>query len=418
MGGTVGEDFARMMAQSGLADESQMDGFRRELGDIEGLFDAIKRWALEALNESGSASFASQLEVWKPGQGSKRVVYSAAQCRNVLANALLLNVEDTTIDIKTHGGGLSFADMLAGTNPIASEKLACLLQYFDASRALEGSQDCVREVIFELRSASEELADVDSFHRWALEQGKDLSMSSNPVDVLLHEDGMEVVEDADAFVNFANAEFGYGCFIPSCTQEEILQMCCPEFNVGMLHVGRMLDEEVVVVQGVRRFSAYSGYGATFEYAGPWTRQPSLQTILTMDASTSGHYRQESVLRDVRKAYLAFSGSSVVSSGRWGCGAFGGSPPHKFAQQVVASWLARCSLRFSTFGDAARCDEILAAIEETRPSADVLLKAVLLASAAKLAGSEGDFVLKFAAVLKDLTREVVAENSTRDAPLDV
>ena len=64
---------------------------------------------------------------------------------------------------------------------------------------------------------------------------------------------------ADAFVNFANKNFGYGCFIPSCTQEEILQVCCPEFNVGMLLLGVMTDGEVVNVRGCRRYSRYSGY---------------------------------------------------------------------------------------------------------------------------------------------------------------
>jgi hypothetical protein len=30
-----------------------------------------------------------------------------------------------------------------------------------------------------------------------------------------------------------------GRFIASCTQEEIMQMCVPEFNVGMLHYGTL-----------------------------------------------------------------------------------------------------------------------------------------------------------------------------------
>ena len=41
--------------------------------------------------------------------------------------------------------------------------------------------------------------------------------------VLLHGEVMEAAPRATAFVNFANAQFGYGCFINSCTQEEILQ---------------------------------------------------------------------------------------------------------------------------------------------------------------------------------------------------
>ena len=78
---------------------------------------------------------------------------------------------------------------------------------------------------------------------------------------------MEAIPDATAFVNFANAIFGYGEFIASCTQEEILQVCCPEFNVGLAFLGRMQEDEVVVVRAVRRFAAYRGYLQTFRCTG-------------------------------------------------------------------------------------------------------------------------------------------------------
>ena len=77
--------------------------------------------------------------------------------------------------------------------------------------------------------------------------------------VALHDAAMEAIPDATGFVNFANAIFGYGEFIASCTQEEIIQVCCPEFNVGMLLLGVMADGEVVNVRGCRRYSRYSGY---------------------------------------------------------------------------------------------------------------------------------------------------------------
>jgi len=68
-----------------------------------------------------------------------------------------------------------------------------------------------------------------------------------------------------------------------------------------------------------------------------------------------------VLRDVRKAYASFAAlaaatragagaaaataaggdaataapAALVSTGRWGCGVFGGVPAHKFLQQVTS-----------------------------------------------------------------------------------
>merc|ERR1719488_36269 len=172
---------------------------------------------------------------------------------------------------------------------------------------------------------------------------------------------MEAPADATAFVNFANRNFGYGRFIASCTQEEILQVCCPEFNVGMLFVGEMRDGEVVNVRGARRFARYAGY---------------------LDACLARHFDRDMQLRDLGKAIAAFGalraargggggddddGDVVVSTGRWGCGVFGGVPAHKFLQQLIAASLAGVRLAFSTFGQPDGCDELLEKIGRTQLS---------------------------------------------------
>ena len=59
--------------------------------------------------------------------------------------------------------------------------------------------------------------------------------------------------------------------------------------------------------------------------------------------------EAAVLRDVQKAALAFAGQKVISTGRWGCGVFGGTPAHKFVQQLVAAMLSGSQIHFSTFG---------------------------------------------------------------------
>eukprot|EP00746_Dinoflagellata_sp_MGD_P003042 gnl/MRDRNA2_/MRDRNA2_105938_c0_seq1.p1 gnl/MRDRNA2_/MRDRNA2_105938_c0~~gnl/MRDRNA2_/MRDRNA2_105938_c0_seq1.p1 ORF type:complete len:493 (+),score=88.22 gnl/MRDRNA2_/MRDRNA2_105938_c0_seq1:95-1573(+) len=406
MGGSVDQDFARMMLEDGVRDESELSKFRREVGDIAGLFTDIKRWALDAMRNTGSGSFPQTVQVWAPGSGSQRVEYTAAQCRGLLANALLMNVRDTSEKFKTmNKGGLNLNELIQSTRHVAAGRLACLLQYFDASRYLEQTEDNERKVIFERRSAPpDEQGDMSTFHQWALQEGQGKNCDANQF--MLHDAGMEAVEDAEAFVNFANAHFGYGCFIPSCTQEEIMQSCCPEFNAGMLHLGVMLDNEVVAVHGVRRFSRYTGYGHTFEYQGPWLGLPCIQSILTMDAATSEHFTQRMVLRDIRKAYLAFQSTpqhsvKVISTGRWGCGAFGGTPSHKVAQQMVAASLAGCGACFSTFGSLDQCDVVLAAVAELKPTVATLLEAILLSSAAVLSRTEKDFASSLQQMLKKL-----------------
>ena len=46
---------------------------------------------------------------------------------------------------------------------------------------------------------------------------------------------------------FVMAAYGYHGFTDSCTQEEILESCCPEFTIGMLWIGKMEDDKVVNV---------------------------------------------------------------------------------------------------------------------------------------------------------------------------
>ena len=86
----------------------------------------------------------------------------------------------------------------------------------------------------------------------------------------LHDKRMEDVAHT-AFVNFANADFCYGRFIASATQEEILQMCCPELNVGML-LGTLLFYSGAAPTGV------GGEGAQHilhrRYAISWVQSSS------------------------------------------------------------------------------------------------------------------------------------------------
>mmetsp|Transcript_13568 Transcript_13568/g.23775 ORF Transcript_13568/g.23775 Transcript_13568/m.23775 type:complete len:224 (+) Transcript_13568:292-963(+) len=169
--------------------------------------------------------------------------------------------------------------------------------------------------------------------------------------------------------------------IPSCTQEEVLQVCCPEFNVGMLHFGTLSDQQVVVVRNVRRTSDYSGYMHTFKFK-PLTDPlvplasdgalPRVGDIITMDAVMRAHYDTANQLRDINKAELAFGGAAMeragrycVSSGRWGCGIFGGYVPHKVVQQALAAHLSKTKLYVSRYTTRLSEGEELARVETAK-----------------------------------------------------
>jgi len=356
-------DFANLPALAGTAFLETLDeAFALPAlaeKDRRVVFDALTRWAVAGLKPGDRTVVPSRPP---PGEWGRDVrEFTAAQCRNILANALLGNVADPISEIRgVRDGGLNFKHLNA-------EKLAALLLYFNARLRLEQGADDQRVVRFEhIRGPS------DASLVKLLETSAEtvLGADSERALVRLHDERMEKVE-ADAFVNFANRRFGYGQFIDSCTQEEILQMCCPEFNVGMLAIGIMEDDEVVVVRRCRRYVAYTGYLNTFAVAGPV--DGPIQDILTIDACTSEHFSREMVLRDVRKAYTAFkcladestnAGSPpVVSTGRWGCGIFGGTVAHKFIQQLIAARMANVSLEFSIFGRPEGCDQLLSTLQQ-------------------------------------------------------
>ena len=326
------------------------------------VFAACRRWTLAAAE--------SPLALRPLAVGETRS-FTAAQCRGILASAILGNVADVTRALKTNAGGLNFTQHLLGHAPVCMHKHAALLLYLCKGMELEGTEDDGRVITFERVACppAHEMQD-------RLRSATDVPLFPTESTLILQSGTMEAACAHDAqctgFVNFANAEFGYGCFIPSATQEEILQMCCPEFNIGMALIGRMNDNEVVNVYGCRRFTSYSGYLETFCCDGllPAATPPMVHDILTLDACTQKHFSSDSQLRDLCKAYSSFAAlvarhaaqsdvpsTAVISTGRWGSGAFGGLAAHKLVLKCIAARLAGVHLRFSTMGTPEGCDSV-------------------------------------------------------------
>ena len=160
---------------------------------------------------------------------------------------------------------------------------------------------------------------------------------------------------------------------------------------------------VICTAGCRRYVIYKGYLGTFECTGPIPASSGsgsgdgrcIHDILTIDACTQGHFHKANQMRDLRKAYTSFAalaarattvaapgsvrsvGKPIVSTGRWGCGVFGGFPAHKFTQQVLAARLAGVRLRFSTFGQPDGCDKVLEAMTQGKEMSVARAWALLL-----------------------------------------
>eukprot|EP00392_Amoebophrya_sp_AT5.2_P018253 g18758.t1 len=306
----------------------------------------------------------SEFEV-EPAYVSRSVQW----CYGMLANAFLANINPAVVI----QGLSSFPGMFEAVSPpwvsgldpfflATVAKIQCLIHYLntevDAKRP-----DIVWQKVF--------VRDLPEAVREALRKGLSISDVAKGSGAAADEDvrdsaesdpfcKMEAPEQARGFVNFGNQMFGYGRFTASCTQEEIMQMCCPEFNVGLLFYRAMEDECVVLTHNVRRFvkgEQYEGYLNSFRLKLESLVEhlpifSSDQTIITMDAVMFDHFSEKHCARDVGKAFLGWWFTAQwweittieISTGKWGCGEFGGDPFHKFAQQLYAAVLVERALR--------------------------------------------------------------------------
>ncbi|KAI9094957.1 hypothetical protein DFS34DRAFT_231111 [Phlyctochytrium arcticum] len=260
-----------------------------------------------------------------------------------------------------------------GISSSTSEKLTALLHYFH--RVLE--KEPQGKVTFFRR-----VVPLAQFRESALTAAAaPLSSLDVKIDGTIEDHGQDLIQ-----ADFGNKYLGGGVLGEGCVQEEILFIIYPELLVSRLFTEVLANDEVVLITGAERFSSYTGYSNTFQFAGSFvdTRQQDdmgrrATRIIAMDAinfrgKSDSQYQSDHIVREVSKAYIAFGAAQAeqtamqhsgvahfngVATGHWGCGAFGGDKELKALIQLIAASLVHAEhtpnssfqLRYFTFGDA-------------------------------------------------------------------
>ncbi|KAL3101038.1 hypothetical protein niasHS_001498 [Heterodera schachtii] len=177
-------------------------------------------------------------------------------------------------------------------------------------------------------------------------------------------------------MDFANEFIGGGVLGHGAVQEEIRFLICPELVVACLICERMDDNEAILLLGAERFSDYRGYCDTLrwvyrKYDDDSTKRDSMgraidTELLAIDALCFGgqmefwgdQFGANAIKRELLKAYIGFSLQTPesphgISTGNWGCGAFGGDMELKSLIQWMAACLVKPHSRplfYFTFGN--------------------------------------------------------------------
>ncbi|KND05199.1 uncharacterized protein SPPG_00859 [Spizellomyces punctatus DAOM BR117] len=307
------------------------------------LLPLIHRWATDYNGDEGIC-----VRTLRHGEDA-RTCLTRRTIRHILAQAFFINVLPLNQSYRGRLGEISFHRIYVGGDEVGIHRTLCLLSYFEQNKKIDQTPQMGAENVSFTRRTKNAMQ---------IPQFASLARKIDVTRINVHTGRMES-SDASAIVDFANRRLHVHSIIPSATQEEILFSCCPEAFVGLLFCETISDDEVIIISNVKRFSEYTGYGDTFQFAGFYNGSPRSHTLLALDACTFRHFDKAMVDRDLRKAYMAFSyvastetdGARKITTSHWGCGIFGGEIHLKFLQQVLAASSANVGLDYSTFGNA-------------------------------------------------------------------
>eukprot|EP01006_Ploeotia_vitrea_P048039 TRINITY_DN67189_c6_g8_i1.p1 TRINITY_DN67189_c6_g8~~TRINITY_DN67189_c6_g8_i1.p1 ORF type:complete len:643 (-),score=16.18 TRINITY_DN67189_c6_g8_i1:90-2018(-) len=285
--------------------------------------------------------------------GTQTVRLSAKQCLALMCVSFLClfpgrMTSNCTCDTDPTLPSINLDELYYPNVPHQTSKLCMILEYFQRQfyRLEKRASSLSNELVFARMAVTEV--------NWEKSSKPLLPVTVHPLHRTLDE-GLDTLR-----VDFANAIIGGGALSYGCVQEEIMFALHPELIVTRLFFSGLQQNESLLMIGAERFSKPISYGYNLQYGGRF-HDPAkkhnniLQSyFVAIDAvdyrykSKNFQYTQNMVARDLCKAYSAFACTECgpvprdVSTGNWGCGAFGGDPELKSIMQwLAASQSGRC-----------------------------------------------------------------------------
>lgn len=166
---------------------------------------------------------------------------------------------------------------------------------------------------------------------------------------------VENIEDSK--IIFANKYLGGSVLTTGCCQEEIYYLTHPELFVAMV----LFDYEVedneyscVEIINCMKYSNYSNYGFNTKF-NQTDKYTIVKSFVEIDAyrfnqnNKQLQYQKKYINREINKCIAGFFNSSkeIITTGNWGCGAFGGDAELKFLIQLFVAILYDKQLIYCT-----------------------------------------------------------------------
>ena len=243
-------------------------------------------------------------------------------------------------------------------NNVSVNRIKCFLAYFDFAHNIFESKNnyfeknvIVERIIFKRDKIINHLSKCEN--------------KFGEKDINIHIKSMDTPEiETQSIVDFANMDLQTGQIIPSATQEEILFSIRPEMFIAMFICQRIYENEIIIISGAHRLFEYEGYSNSFKFIKIIENIDTVnENILALDATMFDHYLFNNVIQDISKFYTACNycnkkySNPGISTGSWGCGAFGCDRVHKFFQQLICAKVNNVKLSFSTFGKEDYCNSL-------------------------------------------------------------